>query len=156
MPLKISDTGKSGLTSLNKWADEKERQINTNTKFIQQHSAAIQTLSNTPTPTPSPTTSTSTQTDVTTSRSFGGGPYPNSGTTVLGVSFTLSSSGGLGGTATVTITGGSFSTYGFCAANAVGGVDSSSVFTFFVLPGQSYSVTRDVNIVIVKAIETQF
>lgn len=158
MPLKISDTGKAGLSSLNKWADEQERQTTQNTKFIRQHSASIQALTtDTTTPTPTPTvTSTTTQADVTSSRSFGGGPYANSGTTTLGVTFTISSSGGLGGTATIAITGGAFSTYGVCSANAVGGVDSSTMFTFFVLPGQSYSVTRDVHIVIVKVIETQF
>lgn len=44
MPLKISDTGPSGLTSLNRWADEKEQDIAQNKTLVQQHAAAIQQI----------------------------------------------------------------------------------------------------------------
>lgn len=144
---------------MNKWADGIELTLRQNATSIQQTSVAVQALTQTSGPSGTSTSSTAsspTQTDVTSLRTFGGGPYGNSGSGVLGVSYTISSSGGLGGTATVTISGGSVTTYGTCAANAVGGVDSSTMFTFFVLPGQSYNVTRDVHIIILNVVETAF
>lgn len=41
MPLKIADTGPSGITSINKWADEKERDIGKHGKTLIQHEQEI-------------------------------------------------------------------------------------------------------------------
>lgn len=118
--------------------------------------AIVAYLNNQPGPPTPYTPPVPTQTDVTSLRTFGGGPYPNSGTTVMGVSVTIASTGGLGGTATVTLSGGSVTTCGNDSVLDTGGPDAESMFTFFVLPGEDYQLTRDVNIIITHVIETTF
>lgn len=44
MALKISGFDKSGLTSINKWADEKEQDIQQNKTLAQQHAQSIAVL----------------------------------------------------------------------------------------------------------------